>query len=376
MARRVQRQSVAGAVVHALVRAMSRLFSTLWWRGLGLARSGDAARMSACATLTVVLLVAASLTPQQQTVVDGISENSLRGNLSFLSSDLLEGRDTPSRGLDLAAEYIAAQFRRAGLEPAGGDGYFQDAMVKGQVVRNVAGLLRGSDAALADTYVILSAHYDHLGMRPNGDDRIYNGANDDGSGTVSVIEIASALAAAPERPKRSILFLAFYGEEKGLLGSRYYAAHPLEPLSKTIACVNLEQVGRTDATSGKQVRVGYVTGYDYSNLGAILNEAAQPVGIPIKKDLPSKGDFFARSDNLSLARAGVPSHTLYVADDFSDYHKVGDEWNKIDYANMARLDRALALGMLRLASEAAPPQWNQASPGARPYAEAAKKLHP
>ncbi|HEY1754971.1 MAG TPA: M20/M25/M40 family metallo-hydrolase [Bryobacteraceae bacterium] len=319
---------------------------------------------------------ATALTPQQQAVVNGISENSLRGNLSFLSSDLLEGRDTPSRGLDLAAEYIAAQFRRAGLEPVGGDGYFQDAKFKDQVVRNVAGLLRGSDPALADTYVILSAHYDHLGIRPNGDDRIYNGANDDGSGTVSVIEIASALAAAPERPKRSILFLAFFGEEKGLLGSRYYAAHPLEPLDKTIADVNLEQVGRTDSTNGKQIGVEYVTGFDYSNLGAILNEAAQPTGIPIKQDLPSKGDFFARSDNLSLARAGVVSHTIYVADDYSDYHKVGDEWQKIDYANMAKVDRAIALGLLRLASDAAPPLWNQSSSAARPYAAAAKKLHP
>src|SRR3984885_9617166 len=103
--------------------------------------------------LVFLATTAFALTPEQQAVVDGISENSLRGNLSFLSSDLLEGRDTPSRGLDLAAEYIAAQFRRAGLEPVGRsgsieDGYFQDAMVKGQVVRNVAGLLRGSDAAL------------------------------------------------------------------------------------------------------------------------------------------------------------------------------------------------------------------------------------
>jgi Peptidase family M28 len=346
MAGRVQRQSVIAAILFAGVLAFA------------------------------AFAYAASLTPEQQAVVNGISENSLRGNLSFLASDLLEGRDTPSRGLDLAAEFIAAQFRRAGLEPAGGDGYFQNSMVKGEVVRNVAGLLRGSDAALASTYVILSAHYDHLGVRTTGDDRIYNGANDDGSGTVSMMEIAAALAAAPERPKRSILFLAFFGEEKGLLGSRFYAMHPLEPLAQTIADVNLEQVGRIDATNGKQLGVGYVTGYDYSNLGAILNEAAEPAGVPIKKDLPSKGDFFARSDNLSLARAGVPSHTIYVADDYSDYHKAGDEWQKIDYANMAKVDRAIALGVLRLASEAAPPRWNEASAAARPYVEAARKLHP
>jgi peptidase M28-like protein len=339
MARRVQREQVAFAVV--LIAGLA--------------------------------FAAGELTSQQQAVVHGISENSLRGHLSFVASDLLEGRNTPSRGLDLAAEYIAAQFRRAGLEPVGGDAYFQDTMVKGQVVRNVAGLLRGSDAALADTYVILSAHYDHVGMKPTGDDRIYNGANDDGSGTVSVIEIAAALAAAPERPKRSILFLAFYGEEPGLLGSRYYVQHPLEPLDKTVACLNLEQVGRTDATNGRHAGIAFVTGYDYSNLGTILASAAQPLGFGVAKE---GGDYFERGDNLSFARAGVVSHTLYVAAEFSDYHRVSDEWQKIDYANMAIVDRAVALGLLRLASEAPPPKWNEASSAARVYAEAGKKLHP
>src|SRR5580700_11074482 len=105
-------------------------------------------------SLFVALLLSADLTPQMQSTIDHISAQSLRGHLSFLASDLLEGRATPSRGLDLAAEYIAAQFRRAGLEPVGGDEYFQDTMVKDQVVRNVAGLLRGSDPALADTYVL------------------------------------------------------------------------------------------------------------------------------------------------------------------------------------------------------------------------------
>lgn len=328
-------------------------------------------------TLIAVVFAAAlafaanALTPDQQAIVNRISENSLRGHLSFISSDLLEGRATPSRGLDLAAEYIAAQFRRAGLEPVGDADYFQTATLPNATARNVAGLLRGSDPTLANTYVILSAHYDHIGTRPNGDDRIYNGANDDGSGTVSVIEIASALAAAPVHPKRSVLFLTFYGEEKGLLGSRYYVEHPLEPLDKTVACVNLEQIGRTDATGGEKIGVAFVTGYDYSNLGKILDEAAQPAGIKITKE---KGDYFERSDNLDFARAGVLSHTLYVAADFSDYHRVGDEWQKIDYANLAKLDRGIALGILRLASDASPPQWNE-STNAQRYAEAARKLH-
>jgi acetylornithine deacetylase/succinyl-diaminopimelate desuccinylase-like protein len=234
------------------------------------------------------LLLAAALTPEQEAVVDHISADSLRGHLSFIASDLLEGRATPSRGLDIAAEYIAAQFRRAGLEPVGDHEYFQTAKLQNGIAHNVAGLLRGSDPALSGTYVILSAHYDHIGMRPNGEDRIYNGANDDGSGTVSVIEIASALAAAPERPKRSILFVTFYGEEPGLWGSHFYVDHPLEPLKDTVADINLEQIGRTDASDGRHVGVAFVTGYDYSNLGSMLAAAVQPEGVGIK---PIKGDY-------------------------------------------------------------------------------------
>jgi Zn-dependent M28 family amino/carboxypeptidase len=304
--------------------------------------------------------------------MDRISADSLRGHLSFLSSDLLEGRATPSRGLDLAAEYIAAQFRRDGLAAVGDDGYFQTGSVDEKPARNVVGLLRGSDPALDDTYVILSAHYDHIGMRANGDDRIYNGANDDGSGTVSVIEIAAALAASPVRPKRSILFMAFFGEEKGLLGSRYYTSHPLVPLEKTIAQVNLEQLGRTDSTDGPQIDVAYVTGFDYSNLAKILAGEAPAGGVRVSKDPTEK--FFERSDNLYFAQAGVPAHTVYVAADFSDYHRVSDEWQKIDYSNMARVDRGIALGVLRLASDAPPPKWNESEPAARRYLDAAKKL--
>jgi Peptidase family M28 len=329
-------------------------------------------RLSLLTAAAAVLALGANLDPEQQFVTDRISAASLRGHLSFLASDLLEGRATPSRGLDVAAEYIAAQFRRAGLEPAGGD-YFQAAPVRGGGARNVAGLLRGSDPTLKDTYILVSAHYDHLGMRSSGDDRIYNGANDDGSGTVSVIELASALAALPVHPKRSILFIAFYGEELGLLGSRYYAAHPLVPLGQTIADINLEQVGRTDATDGSQIGVGYLTGYDYSDLGLVLSNAAQLCNFRISADTAAKENYFDRSDNLPLSQAGVPSTTLYVAADFPDYHRVGDEWPKVDYENMAKLDRALAIGLLKLASQESPPHWNLAIPAARRYAEAAGK---
>ena len=457
--------------------------------------------------LLLALLLSADLTPQMQSTMDHISAQSLRGHLSFIASDLLEGRATPSRGLDLAAQYIAAQFLRAGLEPVGDDGYFQTAtlmerepnwegfemtftsgaqtiridkteayllpestldlhdvpviladqrtpedQMRGKVVfltsprvrrsfgeselviansanipagpqvrdpeaasrrasvslvnkpelaaflkknpdarlsihvaaaierpvkvHNVAGLLRGSDPKLKDTYVLLTAHYDHLGMRATGDDKIFNGANDDGSGTVSVVEIASAMAALNPRPQRSILFMTFFGEERGDLGSHYYGHHPLEPLEKTIADINLEQVGRTDATDGPQIGTASITGYDYSDLPGIVAKAGKIAGIKVYKNDQASDAYFSRSDNQALADVGVPAHTLCVAFDYPDYHKVSDHWDKIDFANMAKVDRAVALALLHVASDAPPPKWNGSNPRASKYAEAAKKLHP
>lgn len=452
----------------------------------------------------LALLLTADLTPQQQSAMDHISAQSLRGHLSFLASDLLEGRATPSRGLDLAAEYIASQFRRASLEPVGDDGYFQTATLlqrepnwdgfemtfsagaktiriekseayilpdaalnlrdvpvvsadqtetRGKVVfvtapmgrranfdqpalilaasptiptgsqvrdpeagpgrtginfvnkpelaaflkdnpdakltlhmaapiehavkvHNVAALLRGSDPQLSDTYVLLTAHYDHLGTRTTGDDKIFNGANDDGSGTVSVVEIASALAALPQHPARSILFMTFFGEERGLVGSRYYGRHPLVPLEKTIADLNLEQIGRTDASDGPQIGTASITGFDFSELPGILADAGKIAGIKVYKNEEASDAYFARSDNQALADVGIPAHTLCVAFDYPDYHKTTDHWEKVDYSNMAKVDRAVALALLQVASAAPPPKWNDSNPKAKKYAEAAKKLHP
>ena len=324
-------------------------------------------RLFLIAILAALCIAGPNLTVDQQAVMDHISASSLRGHLSFIASDALEGRATPSRGLDLAAEYIAAQFRRAGLESTGSVDYFQSETLPAGIAKNVAGLLRGSDPALRDTYIILSAHYDHIGMRPSGESRIFKGATDDGSGTVTVIEVASALAALPIHPKRSILFVAFFGEERGFLGSRYYASHPLVPLEKTVADINLEQVGRTDASNGPQVGVAYLTGFKYSDLGETLSQAAESAGFRIATDPSAKEDLFSRSDNFPLALAGIPDGTIYVAADFPDYHRVSDKWQKIDYENMAKLDRAIALGLVRLASDAVPPQWNKADPTARKF---------
>jgi Zn-dependent M28 family amino/carboxypeptidase len=344
------------------------------------------------------VFAAPPLSDEQQALTDHITENSLRGHVSFLASDALEGRATPSPGQEIAAEYIAAQFRRAGLEAAGDDGgYFQTASFQDMnraarsspitrarleaaeqhpgTIRNVIGLLRGSDPVLRDTYVILSAHYDHLGMTNTGLDRIFNGANDDASGTASVIEIAAAMSELPSHPKRSILFIAFFGEELGLLGSQYYTRHPVVPLEKTIADLNLEQVGRTDASNGDMTGTASITGFDFSDLPERLQQVGEELGIRVYKDEKGSDPYFKQSDNLPLAEAGVVSHTLCVAFQFPDYHRVGDEWEKLNYRNMAAVDALVAIGLVELASDAAPPEWRHDRPAAKAYEDAAKKLH-
>jgi Zn-dependent M28 family amino/carboxypeptidase len=235
-------------------------------------------------------------------------------------------------------------------------------------VRNVIGVLRGSDPLLKKTFVILSAHYDHLGIGPvnSSGDRIYNGANDDGSGAVSVIEIASALATLKPRPKRTLVFMTFYGEEHGLVGSRYFVEHPVVPLEKTVVDINLEQVGRTDDSDGPRVAAATVTGYDYSDVASILRQAGQAVGVDVLKH-PTKSDsYFGASDNASFARAGIPAHTISVAYMFPDYHGADDEWEKIDFANMAKVDRMAALGLITIADGPAP-TWNQDNHRTAPY---------
>src|SRR5215468_5126949 len=368
---------------------------------------------------------ASAIPSEIRDALDGISADSLRGHLSFIASDLLEGRNTPSRGLDIASEYIAAQFRRAGLEPApNAESYFQtsewsvgpvnnnyvelavddgkqriraradqlaalgvgveqktDAATGGSdkpvvKLRNVVGLLRGSDPMLKDSYVIVSAHYDHIGIRPTGEgDRINNGANDDGSGTVSVIELASALATLKPRPKRSVVFITWFGEEKGLQGSRYYGRHPIFPLEKTVAMVNLEHLGRTDDNEGLKLNSATLTGFDFTDLGPIFRGAGEKTGVDVYKDKKNSDAFFSRSDNQALADAGIPAHTLCVAFIFPDYHAVGDHWEKIDYANLAKVDRMIALSLLTIANNAEAPKWNEANPKTERYVKAWKTLH-
>jgi hypothetical protein len=245
-----------------------------------------------------------------------------------------------------------------------------------RVLRNVAGLLRGSDPILRDSYVLLTAHYDGTGPRtPDSADRIWNAANDNASGTAAVIEVASALSALREKPRRSILFMCYFGEEKGLLGSRHYANHPLVPVEKTIAAINLEQLGRTDATEGDQTGRASVTGYDYSEVGEILRLAGEQSGIEVFRSERFSDLYFVASDNIVLARMGVPSHTLCVSYQYPDYHGAADHWDRMDFANMEKVVRTAALALLFLAQSEQVPLWNESNSRAAPYAKVRQQLY-
>lgn len=441
-------------------------------------------------------------------LAQGYRPELMRAHVEFLASDALEGRNTPSRGLDAAAEYIKAQFTRIGLKPMGDDGYFQtqvwtlavanadgfrltiregertlnigrdfvdvdpwtavrladreakqvswEAAIKlkaelaGGVwivrmpatvsppayrgflqdvgehkpalvllaggpnvrrrprdpavpvvrireagplpefaaprvtatlsearretvkVRNVAGLWEGRDAKLKDTCVMVTAHYDHLGLvtSPDAADRVYNGANDNASGVAGVIEIAAEMA-RHRRPRRSVLFVAFFGEEQGMLGSNYYREHPLVPLRKTVAMLNFEQLGRTDSPEGAWVKQVNMTGFDFSDLKLRLQRAAAKTGVRLVKHEKFSDPFFLASDNAPLARAGVVAHTLSVTYQFPDYHAVGDETGKIDYTNMAAVVRMLGAGTGIVANDKAAPRWDAANAKAEVYRKAA-----
>lgn len=311
--------------------------------------------------------------------------------LGALSHDSLEGRGTGTRGGAAAARLIAAEFERAGLQPAGDSGWFQRVPLAWQTITrnnqtrrvlalqpsfaardtfpeadrgiavNVAGILVGSDPALRDEVIIIDAHYDHLGIAPaavNGDS-IFNGADDDASGVVTVMEVARMLAHSPARPKRTIVFLATTGEERGLLGTRWYIDHPVRPLERTVANLEIEMIGRPDSLAGGAGKA-WLTGYNRSTMGQILRDN----GIPLVADPRPDQQFFERSDNIAFARRGIPAHTISSFNMHTDYHRVTDEARLADPGHMAAVINATARAT-RLLADGTPPQW---VPGGRPEA--------
>ena len=219
---------------------------------------------------------------------------------------------------------------------------------------NVVAIVRGSDPSLRHTFVALGAHYDHIGIVPpvNGDS-ISNGADDDGSGTVSLLAIARTLQQSPVKPRRSTLFVWHVGEEKGLLGSSYFVDHPTVPIDSIVAQVNADMIGRNAASRLYTVGPSAAPNGQSRRLGVVVDSvnAAEPMPFTIDRSWDSATHpehIYERSDHFNYARKGIPI-VFFTTGMHDDYHKPSDESSKIDYDKLARVARlmrnvALAVG--------------------------------
>jgi Zn-dependent M28 family amino/carboxypeptidase len=233
---------------------------------------------------------------------------------------------------------------------------------------NVIGMLPGSDARLKDEYVIMSAHLDHVGVgRPVSGDSIYNGAMDDASGIASVLEIARIMRESGFKLKRSVIFLAVTAEEKGELGSRYFAAHPTVPAKQIVADINLDMF-----LPLHQLKVIEVQGLGESTLGNTVRAAAKDAGVAVQADKEPEQNRFIRSDQYSFIRKGVPALAFKFGYEFGTpeeklhkdwlkerYHKPSDDLTQpVDKAAAAQFDRIILSLLERVANDAERPRWN------------------
>jgi hypothetical protein len=214
-------------------------------------------------------------------------------------------------------------------------------------VRNVIGVLKGSDPKLAVEAVIFSAHLDHLGTRQGGSDSIYNGADDNASGVTGVLALADAYGSLQERPKRTLIFMTFWGEERGLLGSRYFVEKPLWPLDKVVAMINLEMIGRPEDGARNKA---WMTGWDQSNLGTLMAIGAKRTNTLIFEHPRFSQMLYGASDNAPLVRKGVIAHSFSAGSLHKDYHQPGDHWEKLEIDHMTAVIKGLFAASLPIAN--------------------------
>jgi hypothetical protein len=341
-----------------------------------------------------------SLSPSSRTAA-AIAPSDLRVRLMAFADDSMMGRDAGTYWDEKAGDYVAAQFRALGLQPAGDSGtYFQtvpnirtrDTTIRRGLARNVIAIVPGSDPALRGEYVSITAHNDHIGfshrvvdhdslhafntvLRPTGadappraataadiarirvmidsmrkirparPDSINNGADDDGSGTIALIELAEAFMKGNVRPRRSILFVSHTAEEKGLLGSAWYTDHATVPIDSIVAEIDVDMIGRGAATDIKGGGPTYLEVVGLRRLSTEFGDWFEAVNakepVPFKfnyeYDAPGHPDqYYCRADHYSYARYGIPSVSLSRGSHM-DYHQVTDEPQYIDYPDYARL---------------------------------------
>ena len=278
---------------------------------------------------------------------ESITSNELKTHLYIVASDEMEGRDTGSEGQKKAGNYLIEQYQKMGVShPKSMSSYYQ--IVPTEALNGRRGNLPQSENILAfiegsekpEEIIVVSAHYDHVGMS-NGE--IFNGADDDGSGTVALLEMAQAFQLAKKAgngPKRSILFLHVTGEEHGLLGSKYYADNPIFPMANTVANLNIDMIGRCDPGNCGKDYV-YVIGSemlstDLKKINETANKETVNLELNYKYDDPNDKDrLYYRSDHYNFAKNGIPV-IFYFDGIHEDYHKPTDTPDKIDYVSLKK----------------------------------------
>ncbi len=278
---------------------------------------------------------------------NSITADELKTHLYIVASDEMEGRDTGTEGQKKAGRYLIDQYKKIGVShPRQLSSYYQP--VPSEAMNSRRAKLPDSENILAyiegtekpEELIVISAHYDHIGMSSG---QIYNGADDDGSGTVALLEIAEAFQMAKNKgngPKRSVLFLHVTGEEHGLIGSKYYTDHPVFPLKNTVANLNIDMIGRCDAPNCGKDYV-YVIGSEMlsSELKKIserANTTTTNMELNYKYDDPNDKDrLYYRSDHYNFAKNNIPV-IFYFDGIHEDYHKPSDTPDKIDYQSLQK----------------------------------------
>lgn len=277
-----------------------------------------------------------------------ILEASVKKNLEYLSSNKLRGRETGEEGIEEAAIFIEIVFEENNVKPYYKT-YRDSFEIGNNTGYNLIGFLEGSDPVLKNEFIILAAHYDHIGIRKviNGDS-IANGANDNASGTVGVLELAKHFSKINDN-KRSLLFVLFSAEEKGLLGSKHIAEKLNSEGMNLYAMVNFEMIG---VPLQDKNYMAYVTGFEGSNLAEKFNEYSNS---RILGFLPRANEYklFERSDNYPFFQEfNVPAQTISTFDftNYDYYHHVSDEAEKMDFSYIAHLIQSVIPGLYKMAN--------------------------
>ena len=296
---------------------------------------------------------------EAQVFGNSIEQQDLKELLYVYASDYFQGRETGTLGQKRAVTFLREFYQNRNISAAKGtEDYFQnmELSIKGKSVQteNVVAIIEGN--TFPEEYIVISSHLDHEGIK-NG--QIYNGADDDGSGSVALLEVAEAFKKAVEAgkgPKRSIIFLHVSGEEKGLLGSRYYTDNPLYPLANTIANLNIDMVGRTDPKrQSDNDSYVYLIGSDRlsSQLHEVSEEAnSKTVNLELDYTFNAKDDpnrFYFRSDHYNFAKNNIPV-IFYFNGTHADYHKPTDTVEKIRYDLLEQRTRLIFYTAWKLAN--------------------------